>query len=60
MTAYYHMPRSILELSSLLDNIKIQPYPVGYYGKNKINFDSWLLLAGEYNKYMWVYLLSKI
>lgn len=60
VTAYYHMPRSIIEFSSLLGDINIEPYPVGYYGKNKIELDGWFLLAGEYNKYMWVYLASKM
>lgn len=59
VTAYYHMPRSQIEFAGLLGDIKIQPYPVGYYGKNKLGFTDWLLLTGEYNKYMWVSAFSK-
>lgn len=59
VTAAYHMPRSLLEFSSVLDDVEIVPHPVF---PEHVKADWWLwpgsalLVIKEYNKYLlaWV------
>jgi len=56
VTNNYHMPRSLLEMSRLLDREELDPYPVV---NSKLDNGSWILQPGalrvlftEYNKYL--------
>lgn len=56
VTNNYHMPRSLLEMSRLLHNARLEPYPVV---NSKLDDGSWLtkpqalrVLFTEYNKYL--------
>ncbi len=58
VTSNYHLPRSIQEFRSLNKNLKIIIHPV-YSEKVSAkwwkNFGSFLLVASEYNKFLFVY-----
>jgi uncharacterized SAM-binding protein YcdF (DUF218 family) len=56
VTNNYHMPRSLLEMSRLLDREELDPYPVV---NSKLDNGNWILQPGalrvlftEYNKYL--------
>lgn len=64
VTASYHMPRSLLEFRSAMAGVAIVPYPVF---PAHVRLDDWwrwpgtaLLLFGEYNKYMLVWMREMI
>lgn len=60
VTSFYHMPRSILEMTHATPNLKIIPYPV--FPKSFGNSVDWIktryawLLFIEYHKFITVYL----
>jgi uncharacterized SAM-binding protein YcdF (DUF218 family) len=56
VTNNYHMPRSLLELGRLLDDVKLEPYPVV---NTRLDHGAWMgkpealrVLFTEYNKYL--------
>ena len=59
VTSFYHMPRSILEISRFNPNLKIAPWPV--FPKEFDNSVEWIktryawLLFIEYHKFVYVY-----
>lgn len=64
VTANYHMPRSLLEFSFFLPQIKIIAHPVF---PDHVKVDEWwkwsgtaALLVGEYNKYLLVWLRQEL
>lgn len=59
VTSYYHMPRSETEILAQNPDLTIIPHPV--YSSNVSRkwwkrWNSFCLIAGEYNKYIYVYL----
>ena len=55
VTASYHMPRSLLEFSRAMPDIRIVPNPVFPKGINRawwLNPHAALLIVGEYMKYL--------
>lgn len=56
VTAWYHMPRSLLEFRRAMPDIEIIPHPVFPAGIKAGNWRAWrgtaALLIGEYAKYM--------
>lgn len=64
VTANYHMPRSLLEFKSLMPDVEMIAHPVF---PNNVKVTNWwrypnsaLLIASEYNKYMFASLRNKI
>lgn len=56
VTAHYHMPRALLELSAAVPDVELIPYPVSPHG---VRLDAWWsdpatfkVLAGEYLKFI--------
>ncbi len=63
VTSYYHMPRSEQEILAMNPDVKIIYHPV--YSKNVSDkwwkrWGSFYLIAGEYNKFMFVYIKNFI
>lgn len=63
VTSNYHIPRSLEEFKSLNPKIKIIPYPV--FSENVSpkwwkNGGSFYLIASEYNKFLYVYLRTRL
>ncbi len=57
VTSNYHLPRSIAEFRYYNHNLEILPYPVYSEKVAKFwwkNWHSFVLLAGEYNKFLYV------
>ena len=53
VTAFYHMPRALVELRRVLPNVTLYPVPVLLPGPDGMNRDVTLrLLAEEYTKYL--------
>ena len=62
VTSNYHLPRSVVEFEHYNRGLRIIPYPV-YSGKVKQwwkNWHSFMLLAGEYNKFLYVWIKDKL
>lgn len=64
VTANYHMPRSLLEFHQTMPNLQIIPYPVV---PPNVPLDDWwvkpktaILLAGEFNKYIYAWLRFRL
>ena len=63
VTSNYHIPRSLLEFKSRLPDLQIIVYPVYSEKVNKKWWRNWrtfLLIATEYNKYLWVLMREKV
>lgn len=64
VTSHYHIPRSLLELKTMLPGIKLVPYPIvsGSFQKRKWLWEPslWNVLFKEYNKYLIVFLEMRI
>ena len=63
VTSNYHIPRSLEEFRSLNPQVKIIPHPV--YSENVSpqwwkNGGSFYLIASEYNKFLYVYLRTRL
>ena len=63
VTSNYHIPRSLEEFRSQNPQIKIVPHPV--YSENVSpqwwkNRGSFCLIASEYNKFLYVYLRTRL
>ena len=63
VTSNYHLPRSVQEFRALNKNLKIIIHPV-YSEKGSAkwwkNFGSFLLVASEYNKFLFVYVKTNL
>lgn len=63
VTSNYHLPRSITEFKHYTPDLEIKPYPVfsenvsKHWWKNRKSF---FLLAGEYNKLLYVWLKNNL
>ena len=63
VTSNYHIPRSLLEFKSLLPDLQIIVYPVYSEKVRKKwwrNWGTFVLIATEYNKYLWVLMREKV
>lgn len=59
VTADYHMPRSLMEMTHQLPETTIIPHPVFPFGHSRVrwllNDGAFLLVFSEYNKFLWGY-----
>ena len=63
VTSNYHIPRSLLEFKSRFPDLQIIVYPVYSEKVRKKwwrNWGTFLLIATEYNKYLWVLIREKV
>ena len=52
VTADYHMPRSLIEFSAQMPEVRLVPYPVAVDLPNRMSWDAMKRLNGEYVKYV--------
>jgi uncharacterized SAM-binding protein YcdF (DUF218 family) len=52
VTADYHMPRSLIEFSAQMPEVRMVPYPVAFDGPRPMSWDAIKRLNGEYVKYV--------
>ena len=60
VTSNYHIPRSLEEFRSQNPQIKIVPHPVNVSPQWWKNRGSFCLIASEYNKFLYVYLRTRL
>jgi len=63
VTSNYHIPRSLLEFKSRFPDLQIIVYPVysdKVHKKWWLNWGTFVLIATEYNKYLWVLFREKL